>query len=214
MIHQFEGNLLSADNKKSAVNSEAGLASAQILHDFVYKYQIAPKDTAPSEENTAFKAGTLTHVLHHLAMSNDFKGQTGLNLSYVALPRFGKKQAVYTNTHQLSIPMPSKVDENRIAGTLSFVRWLLADQGMEWAAAGQLPVKKSILESAEFKQKFDMHQGQIAMAPYVFFPTKIVKWSEVYSRIDPNLQALVLDQMTPQQTVAKMAQEMDEILAR
>jgi multiple sugar transport system substrate-binding protein len=214
MIYQHGSDLLNEDQSKSVVNTPAGLASAKILHDFIYRYQIAPKDTAMNEEITAFKAGTVTHVLNHLAYSNDFLGQSGLRFGYAQIPVFGTKQAVLANSHQLSIPMPQKVDKKKIEATLSFVHWLLADRGIDWAAAGQLPVRKDLLAAAEFRQRFPIHQAQMAMAPNLHFPAKTTKWGEVYSRLDPNLQGLLLGQVAPEQAVAAMAKEMDEILAK
>ena len=214
MIYQHGSALLSDDLKRSQVGSPAGLASAKILHDFIYSQGIAPKETALGEEDTAFKAGQLTHVMHHLAMSNDYRGQTGLKISYAPIPVFGKQQGVYANCHQLAIPMPQKVDKRRVEGSLGFVRWLLAERGMDWAAAGQMPVRKDLLDSQEFKSRFDLHRAQASMSPYLRFAPKTPKWGEVYARIDPNIQGILLNATTPEEGVAKMAKEMDAILAK
>jgi multiple sugar transport system substrate-binding protein len=213
IIYQNESTLISKDMKKSLINAPEAVDAVQIIADTIHKYKIAPLETAPNEENAAMKAGKLSHVLHHLAMSNDFGAQKDLDLGYAAIPVFGKSQAVFPNSHQIVLPKPKEQDPKKISAAMEFIKWLLMEKGMDWAKAGQLAIRKQILESAEF-MALPFHANQVAMQPYLRYPPQTTKWGEVYARIHPNVEKVILGIESAQSAMNNAAKEQDAILSK
>lgn len=212
ILYQNGGSLTNEAHTKATVNEPAGLDACQFLVDCTYKYKISPVDVAVNEENTAFKADKLTHVLHHLAMTGVYGPVMGRNLANAPCPVFGKKPAVFPNSHLLVLPKHRVQDEDKIKATMEFVKWL-GDHSYTWTTGGQMPPKKSVVDLPEFKAQL-YHRAHLQMAPLLVYPPQYVGLGEIYDRITPALQAALIKDKTPKEALDDLAAEINDILKK
>jgi ABC-type glycerol-3-phosphate transport system substrate-binding protein len=94
----------------------------------------------------------------------------------------------------------------------------LSDHSVKWTReAGHLPVRKDVLESAEFKE-LEKSQAFAASLDSAHYYPPIIKQSEVFGREATSpfvimIESAMLDQTTPEEAVSTAADTINDILA-
>jgi multiple sugar transport system substrate-binding protein len=66
------------------------------------------------------------------------------------MPRLYAREAVWSDSHMWVLPKQSKPDAAKQKAALSFLKFL-NDNNFQWARTGHLPVRTSVLQSAEMR---------------------------------------------------------------
>jgi multiple sugar transport system substrate-binding protein len=207
LLFQNGGSLLSADGKRAAFNSPEGVAALQFYVDLIHKEKVAPKDPADPEE--AFRVGMLSLHVNGPWMINLFKEQPDLNWAVAPMPLLGKTQAVWGDAHLMCIP---KQSAEKTEAAMTLAKWL-SDNSIDWAKAGQVAVRNSIVASEAFAELVE--QSEFAkQLPYVQFLPQIERLAEIESVLLEYMDAAYLGSMTPANALADAAEEVDDILSR
>jgi multiple sugar transport system substrate-binding protein len=136
--------------------------------------------------------------------------QKDLKFAGAPCPLFGKKRAVWGGSHLLT--MPRDISGEKREAAWEFIRYL-SDHSLDWAKGGQVPVRKSILRSPEFR-KLDVQYQFSRELPYVVYEPASVFYNQVAPFGDAAIEA-VLCRIKPTKTALDEASgRIDRVLAR
>ena len=95
---------------------------------------------------------------------------------------------------------------------MTLVKWL-SDNSIEWAKAGQVPVRNSIVNSDEFAALTEQYEFSKQL-PYVRFLPQTERLAEIESVLLEYMDAAYLGDMSPADALEEVAYEVDDILSR
>lgn len=145
--YQHGGRLMSPDLSTPVLDSPENVAGLDFLRDLVSKYRVAP----PPESNDAwigFRQGQVGMVMAGIWMLAEVRGDRAFDFDVRPLPQLGDSPASFGSTHLTGLA-PGLSESSRQAGwrLIQF----LSSHSLEWAKVGQLPARKSLLASSEFR---------------------------------------------------------------
>lgn len=207
VLWQNGGSVLTGDGSKAAFNSPAGIDALQLWVDMIHKEGAAPKEPADPED--AFRVGKLSMHVNGPWMINLFKEQADLNFRVAPMPVLGDDKGVWGDAHLMCIPKQSSAKTD---ATFTFVKWL-SDNSLEWAKAGQVPVRTSIVQSNEFAELVEQSEYAKQLS-YVNFLPQSEKLAEIESVLLEYMDAAYLGRLTPAEALAEAETEVNSILRR
>ncbi|NLM38875.1 MAG: ABC transporter substrate-binding protein [Firmicutes bacterium] len=207
LLFQNGGSLLSEDQRSAEFYSPEGMSALEFYVDLIHKEGVAPPDPADPEE--AFRVGMLSLHVNGPWMINLFKEQPGLNWAVAPVPVLGEKQVVWGDAHLMCIP---KQSPETTEAAITLAKWL-SDNSLEWAKAGQVPVRNSIVESEEFAALTEQYEFAKQL-PYVQFLPQTERLAEIESVLLEYMDAAYLGDMDPEEALEYAAEEVDDILRR
>lgn len=206
-LFQNGGAITDAAVTRAAFNNQAGVDALQFWVDLIYKYQIAPDKVADPE--MLFMTNQIAMHMNGPWMINAFI-EKGMNFGSAPMPVFGKQPATWAGTHLLVLP--KQKDTSRMNAALKFVNWL-TEHSLEWAKAGQIPARLSVLESAAFKAL--PHQSAFAkQLGYIRFEPADERNNEMSNRLIAAIEDALLKRKTSEQAISDAAKAIDSILAK
>jgi len=214
LLYQDGGTFLSADGRKAAFNSPEGVAAYMFLRDLVYKHKVAPEQETDVAKD--FQAGKVAIIFEGPWWVPGMSAVKGLRFNVAPFPRIFEKQAVWANSHGLCLPVRKNADPKRRAAVLKLLRFI-SDNSIIWAEGGQIPVRKSVVESEDFK-KLNLLQPFVASIPYATYLPKLEKGSLIFASnantpMMTAMQEVLLNQKTPRQALDAAAKQVDSILS-
>lgn len=207
MFSQYEGGLMTPDLKRSALDSPASEQAVQTMLAWVQDGKICPKPD-PGGSWMEFQTGKAAMAIHGIWMLDSVQHQDGLEYAVAPVPQFGPKQAVWASSHCLC--MPAKLPDERKRAAWTFIRYL-SDHSLAWAKAGQVPIRKSILNSPEFLALKD--QPQFAkQLPYVAYEPFSVSVNQTAGFADTAVESAVESVEPVDDALRKAAQRVNRVL--
>jgi ABC-type glycerol-3-phosphate transport system substrate-binding protein len=204
------GTLISEDGETATINSEAGVTALQRMHDLIYKYHVSPPP-AGFDSWASYGAGILAVIptgswfLNNANMQTDIQGQP-----WPVLP-VGDNRAAWFGAHTFLVP--NTTEGTQLEGVKRLIEWVTEHQ-VDWAASGQVPARisaQNALDPALYSSNILF--GQSFQEYGVMEPNSIVLL-ELQAAIDPELNAALNNQKTPQQALDDAAARMQQILDR
>ena len=128
------------------MDSPANRQSLQLMHDFIYKYKIAPRPEGV-DAWLAFRQGKVGMAMEGIYMLASLEEQKGLAFAGAPVPQFGPKGAVWGGSHLLCQPTGITPEASRAAWRL--MRFL-SDDSYQWATGGQVPARLDVQRSSQF----------------------------------------------------------------
>jgi multiple sugar transport system substrate-binding protein len=83
-------------------------------------------------------------------MINTLREKKDLQWGVAALPNIGGTAAAWAGSHQFVLPTMRNRDENKSRAARVFLNWI-SQKSLDWAKAGQVPVRNEVRESADFR---------------------------------------------------------------
>jgi multiple sugar transport system substrate-binding protein len=146
-FYQGGGEWTNADFSEATVNSDAGVQSSLFWKSLVDQ-GISPKGTGSDSEIAAFKQGKNGMVMSGIWETNGYIEALKADLGAGPVPQiFGK--GVWANSHNMGITTRQMSDDEK-KGAQYFIAWI-SEHSLDWAKAGQVPARQSVVQSAEFK---------------------------------------------------------------
>jgi multiple sugar transport system substrate-binding protein len=142
LIRQFGGDITNADGTQATYNSEQGIQAATYIHDL--KAKTTPQVNGAGDPEVKLfqqqKAAMVFHGPWHISdmVKLPFVG-------FAQMPQIGDTYSVWGNSHQLAM---TTEDPAKQAAAGCWIGWL-SQNSVKWAAAGQVPARKSARESAD-----------------------------------------------------------------
>ncbi len=147
VISLWEGGLIDKNTKECILNQPKTVEAVQFFSDLVSKEKLMP----PPEEMggwLGFRQGKVGFVFTGIYMLNDAERQKDLEYGVAPLPVFSGKHAVFCNSHNLC--MSPQLKGKKLDAAWKFIKFL-SDNSIKWAAAGQVPARKKVRATKEFK---------------------------------------------------------------
>jgi len=144
-IQQFGGQLTNEEGTEVTYGSEAAAQALSYVNEL--KQQYSPDISGTGDPEVAvFKQGNAAIVFHgpwHISdlQQLDFVG-------FAPLPQVGDEFAVWAGSHQLALTTDDPAQQ---AAAACWIGWL-SENSLEWAAAGQIPARTDVRESAELQE--------------------------------------------------------------
>src|SRR5258708_7296568 len=207
---QNGGNWLSADGKKVTINSDAGVKALQQFVDLVYKYHVSPPSSG-FDTWGGYAAGAVAILPTGTWFRNQAALDTDIDSFVWPTIQFGDAQATYMGIHTFMVPATEAGD--KLAAVKTLVEWVSNHQ-IGWAASGQVPARLSVqkaLDATHYPSNIIIGK---TMAAY-----GVLDWStpailEMFTAVDPELDAALNGQKTPKQALDDAAARMQQALDR
>ncbi|NPV52461.1 MAG: sugar ABC transporter substrate-binding protein [Firmicutes bacterium] len=156
MILGAGGNIL--ENDKAVFNSAPAIKTLQFIYDLVYKHRVSPVDQLTySYDNVmeGFMAGKFAMVIEgahrygHMQTSAILKDNVGL--TYIPSPVSGEPSPTLMSGWTLGIPVTSRHKDE----AWKFIEYYVSAEAqlMNAKLAGELPVRRSVLNDPYFQTK-------------------------------------------------------------
>jgi multiple sugar transport system substrate-binding protein len=206
---QFGAEIVSPDGRRCTIDSPQSIAASQLMHDFIYKYHIAPMPEG-IDSWLAFRQGKVGMAMEGIYMLDSLQEQTGLQFAGAPVPQFGPQQATWGGSHMLCQPAGLPEERSRVAWRLMTY---ISDHSLTWGEGGQVPARSAVRRSAAF-QALPVQSQFARELPYVHYEPLIPKDNSIFQFVDPAIEAVLLDLQTPQQAMSDARRRVDQLLAR
>lgn len=206
---QMGGGILSPDLKTCVMDSPANRKSLHLMHDFIYKYKIAPRPEGV-DSWLAFRQGKIGMAMEGIYMLSSLEEQKGLDFAGAPAPQFGPRGAVWGGSHLLCQPAGIAPEASQAAWRL--MRFL-SDHSFAWAQGGQVPARLDVQRSPQFAAL--PVQAQFArQLPVVQYESLSPRANALFPFVDPAIEAVLLDLQTPEAALKDSQRRIDQVLKR
>ena len=209
LIYQFGGSLFNEDGTQVLWAEEPGVKAMTWFQDLVKNGHSAPK-IAQDADLIALENGKTAFNWNGIWTINTLGAKTGLEWGVAPLPNIGGTKAAWAGSHQFVLPTQRTPDENKAIASRVFLNWI-STKSLEWAKAGQVPVRNSVRESEEFKALTD----QAALASQIddlHFPPTVAGIGDAMPEFDKALNLAINGGQDPAKVLADAAARATKIL--
>ena len=209
IIRQFGGAIFSDDYARCTLTAPAPIAGLQFCVDLIHKLRVAPSPAAMNPF-IGFRQGKVGMVFEGIYMLPELQRQTDLDWAAAPLPQLGETKAAWGNSHNLCIS--ADADGRRLEACERFVTYL-SDHSLDWAEGGQVPVRKSLRDSARFRAMTAQYQFARQM-PYVAYMPRVLFVNEYLAEFDPAVDSALRGSMAPEQAMRRAQANIERIMRR
>lgn len=198
-------DVISDDAKRSQVNGEVGVKSAQLIENLWKKEKIAPEKLQRDGHVVLFRQGKAAFTIDGIWMSQGF---TDANVNYSIAPLttlFGDQPSVWANSHQLVMLENTKANDTKKSAAIDFVKFL-SDNGIEWAKANMIPASLDVVNSDEFKERSVPYIAAQQMDHFKLAP-QVDTWIDIWSSVESHLSDGLLGNTPLQNALDRAASE-------
>lgn len=207
-LNQFGTSLLSEDLTRSGMStSEAENAMGCMLD--IIRSGLAPRPEG-QDAWLGFQTGKVAMAMEGVYMMTSLTKQKDLRFAAAPVPQFGPKKAVWAGSHLLT--MPSGLSDKKREAAWEFIRYL-SENSIIWAEGGQVPVRKSILETDRFR-KLTVQSEFAKQLDYVVFEPQSVNYNLVATFGDSAFEAILNQTQPAKQALATASRRINNILER
>ena len=188
IMDQHGASVIDPDGKRGTLDTPESLAAVDQVRSFFTKEGIAPDPQGNNAWDT-FKTGKAAMVMQGIYMIADLQAQTGFEFGAAPIPQFGPKRATWGGSHMLC--MPAGLPEDRKAKAWAFIKYL-TDHSLQWAAAGQCPVRLSALNDPKFRALDGQYQASRQLG-YVQYEPQSPVIGQVGGFADASWEAILMN---------------------
>jgi multiple sugar transport system substrate-binding protein len=207
-IRQNGGDIFTPDFSATTINSPAVVEALQFCCDLV------SENLVPKPENTdswvGFRQGNVGICWEGIYMLQDLQSQTDLDWGATPVPVLFKQPAAWCNSHNLC--MRADLTDRKLEAAQRFVRYV-SDHSLDWAAGGQIPVRRSLRNSARFATMYA--QSQFAKEiPYAAYMPGVPFVFEYMDEYEFAIEKALLGSESPQVALDNAAKNITRIIER
>jgi multiple sugar transport system substrate-binding protein len=154
-VWQQGGNIVDAEKKQALLESKESKEALRLLNALYAAGHANPRHDYTAAQQ-AFLSGEAAVLVNGTWGVDTYAAQAqtpGSALKrYVVrdMPSLYGKEAVWSDSHVWVVPMQSKPDAAKQKAVIAFLKFL-NDHNFHWARTGHLPVRASVLQSAEMQ---------------------------------------------------------------
>lgn len=208
-MNQRNAKVMDGATGEATLDSPEAIQGIDQLASFFEKERIAP----PPEGSNAwdlFKTGRVGMVMQGIYMIADLQSQKGLEFAAAPVPKFGERRATWGGSHMLCIP--KGLSPERKAKAWAFVKYL-SDHSIQWAAAGQCPVRTNALNDPAFKTMEGQYQAARQLDYVQYEPMSPVS-GQVGSFADAAWEGILMSGQPAGPTLKTAARRIKAVLER
>lgn len=177
LIPQFDGRYLD-ENGNAALNCPENVKALEFLGSLFQQKLVPPPENGLGW--TGYRQGRVAMVWEGVYMLGDLKTLQGMNYLGGPMPVIGNHPGTLADSHCLCV-REGLSPEVRSASE-RFVQFL-SENSIEWADAGQVPARRSVRNSKEFKA-MPVQSAFAKQVPYVMYPPRTPILFELTLEID------------------------------
>jgi multiple sugar transport system substrate-binding protein len=209
IMQQFGGAFFTPGNARCVLNNPSNVAALQFCADLIRKFRYAP----PPENFDAwigFRQGKAAIAFEGIYMLADLQKQPDLDFAGAPVPLLGERRAVWAGSHNLCLRADLKGPE--LAAAWRFIAFL-STNSLDWAAGGQVPVRKSLRSTARFAEM--AVQSQFAREiPYAVYLPRLPFIFEFQTEFNNAIEKALRGSETPQAALDKATASVNTIIER
>lgn len=208
LLPQFDGRYLD-DQGRADLANPGNIAALTFLGDLAQKDKLVP----PPENGlgwVGFRQKKVGMVFDGVYMLGDLLRLNDLKYIGAPIPTIGNHPGTMADSHVLCI-------RNGLSGVQReaverFIRYL-SEHSIQWAAAGQVPARKSVRDTAEFKAM--PVQSQFArQIPFMRYPARTIVLFELSLEIDLAVEKVIRGRATAKDALEIANANVQKILDR
>jgi multiple sugar transport system substrate-binding protein len=206
---QFGGQLFDEQATKPLFAEQPGVQALTWLTDLV-KNGYSPKNVAQDADLIALQNGKAAFNWNGIWTINTLKAVKGMEWGAAALPQIGTQPAAWAGSHQFVQFKQRTADQNKLQAGKVFINFI-SQQSLEWAKGGQVPARKEIRDSAEFKALTE----QAAIGTQIddlHFPPSVPGIPDALATVDTAVNEAILLRKEPGKALADAAAKANQIL--
>lgn len=206
---QFGGGIMTADGKRSAMDSPGSLEASRRMRDLIVKYKVASTPEG-FDAWLAFRQGKAAMAMEGIYMLQGLEEQKNLAFAGAPVPQFGPKKVVWGGSHLLC--QPRGLSENRARAAWRLMRYL-SDHSLEWARGGQIPARLAVRNSPEFaalpvQSQFARQLDKVRYEPLIPEDNSLMPF------VDPAIESLLRGGQTPEDAMRDASRRINQRLSR
>jgi multiple sugar transport system substrate-binding protein len=206
---QFGGQLFDENARNATFADQPGVQALTWMVDLVRNGH-SPRNVAQDADLIALQNGKNAFNWNGIWTINTLRDVKGLEWGVAPLPQIGSQRAVWGSSHQFVQFKQRSQDQNKLTAGKVFINFI-SQQSLDWAKGGQVPARKEIRESAEFKAL----KEQAAIGTQiddVHFPPSVPGIPEALAAIDTAVSEAVLLRKEPAKALSDAANRANQIL--
>jgi multiple sugar transport system substrate-binding protein len=207
LVPQFGGQYID-DSGRAVLNSPENVRALQFLEE------IAKQNMAPPADNQlgwfGFRTKRVAIVWDGVFMLGDLMRLNDMNYLGAPIPTIGDHPGALANSHVLCM-RASLTDRERDAAE-RFIHYV-SDHSIEWAAAGQVPARRSVRANPEFA-KLQVQSAFAKQIPYLMYPPRTPVIFEFSLAMDLAVESVVRKHATAEEALDKANKDCQDLLDR
>jgi multiple sugar transport system substrate-binding protein len=209
LIWQFGGDLFAPDAQKAVWQEEPGVKALTWFVDLV-KNGHSPRNVAQDADAIALQNGKTAFNWNGIWNINTLREKKGLQWGVAPLPNIGGTKAAWAGSHQFCLPRLKTPDQNKSSAARVFLNYV-SQHSIDWAKGGQVPARRQVRESAEFKALPE--QSALAQqVDYLHFPPPVPGIGDAIHELELAINEAVLLKSEPAKALSEHAARADRIL--
>ncbi len=210
LMDQHGAAVVDAEGKRSTLDSPESIAAVEQARSFYEKEGISPPPAGVNAWDD-FKTGRAAMVMQGIYMIHDLQvAKNAADFGAAPVPQLGPKQATWGGSHMMC--MPVGLPEDRKKKAWAFMKYL-SDHSLEWAAAGQCPVRLTVLNSPEFRKMEGQYQASRQLG-YVRYEPQSPVIGQIGGFADASWEAILMNGEPAATVFATASRRIDTVLER
>jgi multiple sugar transport system substrate-binding protein len=208
-LRQFGGEFFTPDYGRCIIHNDQNITALQFCVDLIRRYRVAPQ---PENFDAwiGFRQGKVGIVFEGIYMLADLQKQKDLDFSGAPVPQVGDHTAVWADSHNLC--MRADVKEPQLSATWRFAKFL-SDNSLDWAAGGQIPVRKSRRAEPRFQQ-MEVQAAFAKQIPYVTYLPRLPFIFEFQTEYNLAIEKALRGRAAPSDALKAAEENINRIIAR
>ncbi len=211
VMWQFGGEFFNEDYTQCTLNSADNIEALEFCTNLVNKYKFSPPPgTEQSEGWIGFRQGKVAITLEGVYMLTEIKKLESLNIAGSPVPVLGRKRAAWADSHIICLNRDLK--EKKLTASWKFVKFL-SDNSLEWAAGGQVPARKSLLKSEEFRE-MEIQSEFARQLDYIHYMPKVPFIGEFCAELEIAAEKALRGSLSPKRALDIATERVNKVIKR
>jgi multiple sugar transport system substrate-binding protein len=207
LIPQFGGGYVDEDGNPT-LNRPENVKALEFLGELTAKKLVPPPDNGLGW--FGFRTKRAAMVWDGVFMLGDLIRLNDLEYMGAPLPAIGDRPGTLANSHLLCLK--KKLSDTERAGAARFVKYL-SEHSLEWAAAGQVPTRKSVRANPEFK-KLQVQSAFAEQIPTMLYPPRTPVIFEFMLEVDRATEKVLRGQATAKEALDEAQRTSQTVIDR
>ena len=209
LMKQYGGKFFTPDLSKCLLNSPENVAALQFCVDMILKDKTAPSPDA-SDPWIGFRQGRVAMTWNGIFMLPDLQKQKDLDFAGFPVAQIGEQSAVQAGSHNFCLN--ANMGEKKRNAAWKFAKFY-SDHSLDWAEAGQVPVRKSLRQSPRFAKMTVQSQFANQISYGAYFP-QIPFNQEFETEFNYAVERTLRGSVTPKEALDAATAKIEQVIAR